>query len=203
MNDFSLIDKFKILMNIIASSPLFLTCSMIGTALLILLIISIKNEKKINKIIFISMFSILAIILIFGYSSVFLNLFDNLFDEVFTALYFPNLTVYLMIVIISNFFFIYSVFNKKMYKSHKIVNISTTILINIFLIVIIDIVKTNQINVYDTLTIYSNSNLLVLLELTSAIFTSWILLNLLITAYHKLKKYDKKEYPEMPEIIFD
>ena len=66
-----------------------------------------------------------------------------------------------------------------------------------------DIVNTNNINIYDKVTIFSNSNLLVLLELSTAIFTSWLLLNILISAKHKLKKLDKKETPEMPEIIFD
>ena len=50
---------------------------------------------------------------------------------------------------------------------------------------------------------FSNSNLLVLLELTSAVFVSWILILLLISAHKKLKKYDDIEYPKMPEIIFE
>lgn len=203
MDEFSLIDKLKILMSIIVSSPLFLTCSMIGISLLIFFIICVKKDKKINKWIFISIWIILGIVLIISYNSILLNLFDNLFNNIFMALYFPSLTIYSIIIIISNFFLIYSVINKKMYKSHKILNISGSFIINILLIVIIDIVKSNGINVNDSLTIYSNSNLLVLLELSSAVFISWLLLNLLITAHHKLQAYDKKEYPSMQEIIFD
>ena len=98
---------------------------------------------------------------------------------------------------------LYSLFNKKQYKGNKIINFICALIIDLLLIFAIDIINTNNINVYNTLTMYTNSNLLVLLQLTSAIFVSWILLNLLVSAHRKLKKYDKKEYPAMPEIIFE
>lgn len=203
MDDFSLVDKLKVLMDIIVSSPLFLTCSMVAISLLIFFIISLKGDNKINKWVFVSIWIILGIILTIRYNSILLNLFDNLFDNLFMALYFPNITVYFLIIIVSNFFLIYSIFNKNMHKSYKIANIISAVIINMFLILIIDTVNKNGINIKDSLTIYTNSNLLVLLELTSAIFTSWLLINLLITAHHKLRIYDKKEYPIMQEIIFD
>ena len=203
MENFSLIDKVKILMNIIANSPLFLFCFMIGISILIFYIIIIKKEKKKSKWIFIVLWLILVTILIINYSSVLLNLLDNLFDSVFTALYFPNLTVYIIILSISNFSFFYSLFSKKLDRKNRILNFVETLVIDIFLVLIIDTVQANNINVYDELTIYSNSNLLVLLELTSAIFTSWILISLLMSSYRKLKKFDKKQYPDMPEIIFE
>lgn len=206
MNDFSLIDKFIILMNIIVSNPLFLICILISIILLIVFITFTILNKKINKWIFIVSWALLGLVIIIRYNSVMLNLVDNLFDSVFMALYFPNLTVYLIMLLISNIFFIYSIIMKNINKAHKITNIVNSLIINLFLIIIIDIVGKNNINVYDQLTIYSNSNLLVLLELNSAVFTSWVLVSLLISAHTKLKKYDKKEYPkmqEMPEIIFD
>lgn len=203
MNDFSLIEKLKILVSVIDSSPLFLFCSMLAIATLIFFIICIKRDIKVNKLIFIVSWLVIGILLIVSYSNVFLNLLDNLFDTIFMALYFPSLTVYIIILAISNFFFIYSIFSKKIKKVHKILNIFNALITNVFLILIIDIVNKNNINVYDELTIYSNSTLLVLLELTTAIFTSWLLLSLLASARSKLKKYDKTEYPKMPEIIFD
>ena len=71
------------------------------------------------------------------------------------------------------------------------------------MIFIIDIVNKNNIDIYEKVTVFSNSKLLVLLELSTGIFTSWILLNIFISLKEKLKKYDKAEYPDMPEIIFN
>ena len=90
MNDFSLVEKLKILVNIIVSSPLFLFCCMIGIALLILYIMCIKKNININKWFFISLWIILGIILIINYSNVVLDIIDNLFDSVFKILYFPS-----------------------------------------------------------------------------------------------------------------
>jgi len=203
MNDFSLVEKIKILMNIIASSPLFLFCFMIGIAVLILFIICSKKEMKINKWIFISIWLILAITLIINYNSVILSLIDKLFDSIFIILYFPNLTIYTVIILISNFFFIFSLFNKKIKKKNRIVNFVNGILINLLLILIIDIVKNKNIDIYNQINIYTNSNLLVLFQLTSSVFVSWILVCLLVSAHNKLKKYDKKEENNLPEIIFN
>lgn len=203
MNDFSLIEKLGILVNIIVSSPLFLFCSMFAVALLIYFIICIKKEKKINKWIFISIWVALAIILIINYNSIILDLIDKLFDSLFMILYFPSSTVYFTIILLSNGIFIYSLINIKIKKSYKIVNFINMLIVNLLLVLVIDIVKTNGINIYEVLNMYTNSNILVLMELTSATFVSWLLINLLISAHTKLKKYDKKELPKMPEIVFE
>ena len=203
MNDFSLVEKLEILVNIIVSSPLFLSCFMIGMAVLIFFIICIKKEKKINKWIFISIWIILGIILLINYNSIIFNIIDKFFDSIFMALYFPSLSVYITIVVFSNFSCIYSLFSNKYDRNHKIINFIYCLVINILLVLIIDIVKSNNINIYDEINMYTNSNLLVLLELTSAAFVSWMLIILLLSAHNKLKKYDIKELPDMPEIIFD
>ena len=203
MKDYSLIEKLKTLMNIIASSPLFLFCSMLGVAILILYMITIKKEKKVNKWIFIFIWIVLAIVIFSNYSSVVITLADNLFDDLFDALYFPDLTIYIIILLISNISFFNSLFNSRMERRDRIVNFTETLLVDILLILIIDIVKNNNINVYEKLTVYSNSNLLVLLELTSAVFTSWILVKLLISAHKKFKKYDNKDEEKPPEIVFE
>ena len=199
----SLIDKFKTLMNIIISSPLFLFCSMMGVAVLIYYIISIKKDPKINKWIFISIWLVLAILVLINYNEVVFKVIDNLFDDIFTALYFPNLTIYVIIISITNFFFFYSIFSKRVKKGNKILNFINTLILDILLVLIVDIVSKNNINVYEQLNIYSNSQLLTLLELTSALFTSWILLTILLSAHRKLRKYDVKESSELPEIIFE
>lgn len=203
MNDFSLVEKLKILMNVILSSPLFLVLLIVIAISLIFFIIKIVTNKKINKWIFISIWLVFGLIIMINYNKLFINLIDNLFDSLFMALYFPDISIYLLLLLTSNFFFIYSFIDKKISKSYKIVNVINAFIIDLILIIVFDTVNKNNINIHDKLEIFSNSNLLVLLQLSTAIFTSWLLLNLLISAHHKLKKYDKKEQPEVPEIIFD
>lgn len=205
MKDFSIIEKLRILFDVIISSPIFLICSIGASILLIIFIISIILDKKINKWIFISIWSLLFLTIIIIYHSFFFNLIDNLFNTLFMALYFPDLSIYIIILFIANYLLIYSIFSKKVSKAHKILNVSNGLIIDIILIFIIDTITKNNINVYEKLTVYSNSTLLVLIELTTAVFTSWILLNLLVTSFIKLKCKEESipEKIELPELIFD
>ena len=163
----------------------------------------IVTNRKINKAIFFTIWGIMLLTLIIKYNKVVVNLFDNLFDNVFMALYFPNLAVYIVILVTSNIIFVYTTLSKSVRKIYKIINTLSALIIDTFLVLIVDIVNKNGINVHDEITIYTNSNLLVLLELTTAVFLSWLLLNLLVTAKHKLEKFDRKKDPDMPEIIFE
>ena len=171
MNDFTLVEKLKILMDVILSSPLFLILIICAVIIAVFLIFKLSLDKKRNRIAFISCWVVMLIAIFIKYINIFFELIDNMFNMLFEALYFPSLSTYLIILVISNFFLIYSV-----------------------------IVNTSNISIYDKVTIYSDSKLLVLLELSTSIFTSWILLNLLLSAHSKLKKFDDVN---RPELIFD
>lgn len=203
MEDISFIDKLNILSDMILSSPLFLCSILLIEIFLITFILFKRGKVKINKWILVGIWIILILLLIILYNKVFFNLIDNFINYIFTALYFPNLAVYSVIITVSNIFFFISIFSKKINKNHKIINIVNAVLIDMLLIFIIEIVSKNNIDVYEKLTVFSNSKLLILLELSTGVFTSWILLNLFISLKEKLKVYDKKEYPDMPEIIFN
>lgn len=203
MENFSLVEKLKILMNLVLSSPLFLFCIMLAIALLIFFVINMKSNKKSNSWIFLSIILFIVLVLLIVYNDIFLSIINDFLDAIFMALYFPNLSIYVSMLIISNFTVIYSLFSKNSSKTNKTVNIVNTLILDVFLILIVDTVSKNDIDINNSLKVYSNTTLMVLLELSTAIFISWILIKLFISAKTKLKKYDKKEYPEMPDIIFD
>ena len=203
MEDVSFIDKLSILSDMILSSPLFIIFVTIFEIGLVIFLLFKRKKFKINKWVVIGIWIVILLFLIIFYNKVFLNLLDNFINYIFNSLYFPNLAVYSIILIVSNIFFIMAILNKKIDKSHKIINIVNAIVIDSLLIFIIDIISKNNIDVYEKLTVFSNNNLLVLLELSTGVFTSWVLLNLFYSLKLKLKKYDKKEYPDMPDIIFN
>ena len=203
MNNFSFIEKLDVLMKLVSSSYLFLGAMIVCILLLALLIIFTVLNKKVNKWVFIIISSFLGILLLINYRGIIVKVLDIILDSVFMALYFPNLPIYSSIIFIANFFFVIGIFSKKKTKLQKISNIINAVILDFLLILIIDVVTKNNINIYDEVNLYTNSTLLVLLELSTGIFVSWILINLFISAHIKLKKYDAKELPKMPEIIFD
>jgi len=203
MNDFSLIEKLNILMKLITSSSLFLFCSIISTILLILLIICIVLNKKINKWVFIGVFSFIGLLIVITYGTTLIIIIDKIIDAIFMAMYFPNLPIYISVLVISNIYFIISIFSKKHMKTQKVVNIICSIILDLILIFVIDLVTKNNINLGTEINLYTNPNLLVLLQLSMGVFISSILINLILSAHYKLKKYDKVEEYIRPEIIFD
>ena len=83
MNDFSLIEKIQILMELVSSSSLFLICSVIGIILLLTFIICIILNKKINKFIFIGIFILIAFLLLINYGNIVVKIIDTFIDSVF------------------------------------------------------------------------------------------------------------------------
>jgi len=178
MNDFSLIEKINILMELISSSSLFLFFSMIGISLLIFFIVCIIKNKRVNKWIYITVFSLIGIIIFINYSSIIIKILDTIIDSVFKALYFPNLPIYMAVLIISNTCLVLSLINKKEPKIRKIINLICSGILDILFVFIISIVSKYNIDIYEEINLYTNSTLLVLLELSMGIFVSWILIRL-------------------------
>ena len=159
MNDFTLVEKLKILMDVILSSPLFLILIVCALIIAIFLVFRLSLDKKKNKIAFISCWVVILIAILIKYINIFFELIDNMFDMIFETLYFPSLSNYLVILGVSNFFLIYSVVSKKVDFKHKLLNVVSAIIIDSFLIIIMELVTVNKISIYDRVTLYSNSRL--------------------------------------------
>lgn len=203
MDNFSLLDKIKILFNTIISNPFFSLSALIGIILAILMIIDIIKHKKVRKRYYIAGWFFIFLFIVVKYSKVIPTLFDNLINQVFMTLYFPNIGVYMFLLIIINLSFIYCLI-KNIHKSYKILSGIISIIMDLLFILIINILLENKIDITSEITLYTNSNLLVLLELSTALFVSWILLIIFISAYLKLKVLDNNllfeqdiSYPEM------
>ena len=113
----------------------------------------------------------------------------------------------MFLLIIVNIGFIYTLI-KNIHKSYKILTGIISIILDLLFIIIINIILENKIDITSEITLYTNSNLLVLLELSTALFVSWLLLIIFISAYLKLKVLDNNviftndiTYPKMDVYI--
>ena len=203
MVNFSFADKIKILFNTILSTPFFSLSALLGLILAILMIIDIIKHKKIRRQYYIAAWFFIFIFIVTKYHKIIPTLVDNLVNQIFMALYFPSIGVYMLLLIIINVSFIYCL-AKNIHKSYKILTGIISILLDLLFILIINIILENNVDITSEVTLYTNSKLLVLLELSTAIFVSWILLIFFISAYLKLKILDNNllfeqnlAYPEM------
>lgn len=101
-------------------------------------------------------------------------------NNIFLFLFFPNLAVYVLVLIIINILIVRSTFSKKDSKFTKNINIIFFLLFQVIFYLIIDNVVKNNIDVYEQLSIYTNQDLLILIELSMQLFLLWVILLLII-----------------------
>ena len=177
-----------------------ITLSIISLASLLILLLANKfKNKKITKIICIMAYLAIFGTLFYFYSSEILKLLDYLMNNIFLFLFFPNLAVYILVLVVINIIIVKSTFSKKDSNLTKVINVVFFVIFNLIFYLIIDNIITNNINVYEQLDVYTNSDLLVLIELNMKLFLIWMLVLLInkistnLIYYIELKRTSNKK----------
>ena len=191
MADLSIVEKIKLLFNTAISTPFFIFYAVVGVLLVIFMVIDIKKHRKFSKIIYIVSGIFLITFFIIKYFNVILKLIDSFIEIILKALYFPNLGIYIIMLIITNVTFIYNMLSKKSYKSNKVISGIINVLIDFIFILIIGIISSEKIDITSEVKLYSDATILTLLQISMALFASEYLLLGLSIASHRFKKYDK------------
>lgn len=191
MNKLSFWDKIKVLFNMSFSSYFFPILLII---IIILTYLFINNKKKYdrrNKMIYLfcSIFFIALIILC--YQSSITDILDNMMNNFFIVLYFPNFAVYTAAIIITNIILYISIFNHNLSDRIRKTNIIISMFLNYILALILKVITNNNINVYETESLYKNNNIRSLINISSITFILWISFLLI---YKVILIYLNKDY---------
>ncbi|MBQ9013142.1 MAG: hypothetical protein IJ094_06210 [Bacilli bacterium] len=193
MADLSIVEKIKLFFNTAISTPFFIGYAVIGILLVVFMIFDIRKKKKFSKIIYIVSGIFLISFFFIKYFNIILKVLDSFVEIIMKALYFPNLGIYIVMLIITNGTFIYNLISKKSSKASKITTGVINIIIDFIFIMIIGIISSEKIDITSEVKLYSDATILTLLQISMALFASQYLLLLLIMASHKFKRYDKKD----------
>lgn len=174
MSYLSIAEKFKILFDMILDFKfIFIFLGVLVIATLLYLIKKIDNRKYI-MIITLSLLLILGIDIVINYKEL-AEVFDNFMTIFFSNIYFPSVYVYVGTLLIVAIAFITSMFNKMLNKIYKIINGITFVMNNILLAIILNIIAKNKIDVFTPNELYTNINLVAVLEISIGLFVLWIL----------------------------
>lgn len=196
MESYSLGEMLNTVMDIVLSSSFFLVTLVVGIVLLIAMILSIKSKKKFGKGLMIGVWIFLILFIIFRYNTYLYNLFDNLMNTIFRQIFFPSLAMYVVMLFVTNVIMFYSIF-KNMPRYLKVINVTISFIILFLFILTLDKIVGSGLNIYEPLTIYSNRELLILIEFSMLIFVFWLLILISIKIIRKLiKKSDDKVVKE-------
>lgn len=174
MSYLSIAEKFKILFDMILDFKfIFIFLGVLVIATLLYLIKKIDNRKYI-MIITLSLLLILGIDIVINYKEL-AEVFDNFMTIFFSNIYFPSVYVYVGTLLIVAIAFITSMFNKMLNKIYKIINGITFVMNNILLAIILNIIAKNKIDVFTPNELYTNINLVAVLEISIGLFVLWVL----------------------------
>ncbi len=179
MTYLTILEKLQILLDMILDSKILLALIGIIIILSILNLLKVINNKKYILLLVASLLISLVVDISINYKSLSVT-FDNFMNIFFTNIYFPSIYVYIGILVINLITFIISIFNINMKKGYKIINTIIFILNNIFLIIILNVVAKNNIDIFSIESLYTNKNLVGILELNVIVFLLWIA-SLLVT----------------------
>lgn len=174
MSYLSIAEKFKILFDMILDFKfIFIFLGVLVIATFLYLIKKIDNRKYI-MIITLSLLLILGIDIVINYKEL-AEVFDNFMTIFFSNIYFPSVYVYVGTLLIVAIAFITSMFNKMLNKIYKIINGITFVMDNILLAIILNIIAKNKIDVFTPNELYTNINLVAVLEISIGLFVLWVL----------------------------
>lgn len=179
MTYLSVIEKFKILFDMLLKFKLVFIF-----AILILLITFGYMFKKISSRKYMLIVSVLMI-LMFGVSivsnyKILMDTFDNFSTIFFRNIYFPSIYVYIGILVFNFVVFITSVLSAKKKKIYKVINTINFILNNILFAIVLNIIAKNKIDIFSMSSLYTNTSLVAILELSIGTFAVWLFCLLVI-----------------------
>ena len=123
-------------------------------------------------------------------------------DTIVNGLLFPNLALYIGIILVVNILLIVTVFNDNLSKFIKGINLSLFTLMQLLMVFIIKNIVVNNIDITKRLTADTNIQLLVLVEASIFVFALWLLFLLVIKLFNHLQE-NKNETVEIKNVIYE
>lgn len=192
--DLGILDKMKIIFDLLFSSFMFLEILLFFLLLFLLLVVNTKVKNRILPVVF----SILVIILlvVFGvlFSPYVFSCIDSFLLKVMEYYYFPSTVIFFFIFLIAVLDFIYTMFSKQLKSFKKIVNYLYAVGTFFFFVVFIGLATTHNIDLGDVVTLYQNKQILSVVQVSNLLFLVWGIVSIFYYLFIFFqKKFDKKE----------
>ena len=195
----SILEKLECIFKLISSSVMYPIFLLFLTLLIVLLVTKKLKDKK-GIILIIISYIILSIIVIKNNYIRLGKVFDDISTSLFTNIYFPSAYTYFFILIIIDIITIKSLLNFKEEKVYKITNSIFFFTIQFIFILIMDLVGKNNIDIFVKKSLFSNKNLVILLESSINIFILWLVSLLIIYITNKIVEIIKNHNTVKEEI---
>ncbi len=211
MATLSLLDKLKILLEVSKSSSLFIVAIVAILVLGIILFTTNRMNAKSSRKLFVALYAFLIVAAFVIYRDSLNHMVEYMMNNVFMLIYFPNLAIYFVSIVVANIILWVSVFNFKTPKVIKSINIVVYSIISYLLVALLTIINENKLDVFSQTSVYANKSAQAIIELTSMVFILWMLflcfykaIRIFQTKDNKFEsKYMKKKTKRLPKNVVE
>lgn len=194
MEELSLLEKFGVLFDNIFQHPLFIVILLVPAIIFLL-------QKKHGKKAFVFVYLLVIVFVLYIGGEVIFELFDNLMNGLFMTLYFPNFITLFVVVVLCSIIALFSFFSKKMFKVNKIINITGFAVVQMLFVLVLTVIRSNDIDIYADNALYSNSDVLTLMQLLIGTFALQVIAIAIINGINKVTDIlDKRSTPLAEDI---
>lgn len=170
----TLFDKLKILFDLMIGSPLFILIFIFSILTLCILLDLKDKQKNVTKLSLAGIYLLILLVLLIKYHSSALQTIDYFFNNLFIVFYFPNLAVYVVMIIIANILMYKNLFLDKK-EPIRIFSLCAYMIIMYLMMLIIHTIGIEKLDVYDQTSVYSSNSIISLVELSNIVFMIWII----------------------------
>lgn len=179
MQQLTFFEKLAILWENILAHPIFILL-LLSPAFIFAL------NKKIHKKYIIAIYIVIILIVLFVGKGAIFALLDNVIDGLFMSLYFPNFITLFIVVVASAIIALVTFIKKNMLKVNRIINITGFAIVQTIFCLVLSVIQVNKIDIYKENALYTNDDVLTLMQLLMGAFAIQILAVLIFTAIEKI-----------------
>lgn len=186
----SIFSKLKIIFNYFFSSFMSLELLIIVLCVFAFLFLNLKSNKDIVKI-FVPISTLLFLAFIaMGFHNYVVAAIEQLIKFIMNYFYFPSMSFYFIIIIITTVYLIYNVWTHRYSEKYKIMNYSFSLVLYILFMGLFSYIVSNNISLSIDYSIYKDKYIISFVQISNIVFAIWVVTILII----KLYKYFKKKY---------
>ena len=180
-------------LNLIASIPFFIEILILTAFLLIIMIFFYFRKSKKGKITSLVIYFVTLLLLPISHFSFFVETLDKIVENFIAVIYFPSCYVYIATLLITDFSILRNVIKNtkdtKRGKWYQILNLVYFFAFQFLFFLIIRVVITNNIDIFTRSSLYSNTNLTSLIQISSYLFWIRMGIKLIIFIIDRLSKF--------------
>lgn len=186
----SIFEKISIIFKYVFSSFLGIGLFIICSLLLAILLVNIKRNNNIYKILLSILFLFSFIILILSVHLYACQCIKMLISYIMKYIYFPSTIVYFFIMLFVIIVLLYTIISSKLSLFKKVFNFIFMLLTIFLYLIFMSLVLSNSIDLLDKTTLYSNDIILATIQVSNFILFFWIV----YTIFYYLFKYYKNKF---------